>query len=49
LGTQGYVYDPGTGVTFKVTALDFTNDVLTEPFLNFYVVRPTTNCLAFAQ
>ena len=49
LGSQGYVYDPGTGVTFKITALDFTFDVATEAFLNFYVLKPTIKCLAFAQ
>jgi len=48
-GASGYVYDPGTGVTFKITALDYTFDTTTEPFLNFYVLKPTTKCLAFAQ
>ncbi len=46
---SGYVYDPGTGVTFKTTALDLTENLQTDAFLNYYVVRPTTACLSFAQ
>jgi hypothetical protein len=48
-GSQGYLYDPGTGTPFKITALDLTENLQTDPFLNYYVVRPTTACLAFAQ
>jgi hypothetical protein len=49
LGSQGYVYDPGTGTTFKTTAMDFTNDVTTQPFLNFTVLKPTNSCVKFAN
>ena len=48
-GSQGYVYDPGTGTTFKITALDLTANLQTDPFINYHVVKPTTACLAFAQ
>ena len=49
LGTQGYVYDPGTGVTFKTTALDVTEDTAVDPFSFAYVLRNTEACFAFAQ
>ena len=48
-GTFGYVFDPGTGVTFKTTGLDITEDLANDPFLNHYVVRPTARCIEFAQ
>lgn len=49
-GTHGYVYDPGNGTTFKITALDFTFDIATDSFLNFYVLNPNSaKCLEFAQ
>ena len=48
-GTFGYVFDPGNGVTFKITALDLTEDIATQPFLNYHVVKPTQTCLQFAQ
>jgi hypothetical protein len=47
-GTQGYVYDPGTGTTFKITALDLTANLQTDPFINYHVVKPTSACIAFA-
>jgi hypothetical protein len=46
---SGYVYDPGTGVTFKTSALDLTEDLSTDAFLNYHVVKPTIACIAFAD
>jgi hypothetical protein len=48
-GTHGYLYDPGTGITFKTTSLDVTNDITTEDFLNYYVLRGTQQCVDFAD
>jgi hypothetical protein len=47
--TEGYVYDPGTGVTFKTTALDVTVDTATDPFSFAYVLKNTVPCFQFAQ
>jgi hypothetical protein len=38
-GTFGYVYDPGTGVTFKTTSLDYTVDPTTESFVYFSTLK----------
>lgn len=38
-GSYGYVYDPGTGVTFKTTSLDFTGDPTTTPFDYFSTLK----------
>ena len=48
-GTHGYVYDPGTGVTFKTTALDITENLETDPFRFAYVLKNTDPCFRFAQ
>lgn len=47
--TEGYVYDPGTGVTFKTTALDVTVDTAVDPFSFAYVLKNTVPCFQFAQ
>jgi hypothetical protein len=49
---EGYEYrapDPTTGTptVFLTTALDFAQEG--DPFLNFYVVRPTEECINFAR
>ncbi len=48
-GTAGYVFDPGTGVTFKTTALDITEDTAVDPFSFAYVLKNTVPCFQFAQ
>jgi hypothetical protein len=47
--TEGYEYRLPDTTVFLTTALDFTDDLNTQPFLNYYVVRPTERCIAFAQ
>jgi hypothetical protein len=49
-GTFGYEFvNPGQTTPILTSALDFTQDLETEAFLNAYVVRPTERCIAFAQ
>lgn len=46
--TAGYVFDPGTGVTYRTSSLDSTHDTATEPYGNFMVLKPTQRCIDFA-
>ncbi|MGH2590270.1 MAG: hypothetical protein ACRDGW_05675, partial [Actinomycetota bacterium] len=49
-GTFGYEFvNQGQTTPVLTSALAFTQDLATEPFLNAYVVRPTERCIAFAQ
>jgi hypothetical protein len=48
-GTFGYVWQNPDTSQFLTTALDFVVDPTTEPFLNFYFVKQTDACIAFAQ
>jgi hypothetical protein len=49
-GTFGYEFvNQGQTTPILITALDFWDEVAERPFFNYYVVRPTERCIAFAQ